>query len=94
MPAYLYILLCSDNTYFTGLTTNPERRLKQHQLGYFRNCYTYRRRPVKLCYEVYFEDFEDAARRHNQIKKWSQAKKEALIYGNHAALPPLAKKIF
>ncbi|WP_317221563.1 GIY-YIG nuclease family protein [Aestuariivivens marinum] len=45
---YVYILICSDNTYYTGMTNDLERRLNQHQQGYKIDGYTFSRRPVEL----------------------------------------------
>lgn len=44
---YVYILECSDKSYYTGITNNPERRVEQHNEGVNKNSYTYRR-PVKI----------------------------------------------
>ena len=93
MPT-LYILLCSDKTYFTGITFDLEKRVTQHQSGAFKNCYTYIRRPVKLVYFRKYTDHQKAITRYYQIKKWSQAKKEAVIHEFEAALPGFSKKKF
>ena len=90
---YIYILECSDGTYYTGSTTDLERRVQQHQSGEGAQ-YTKRRRPVKL---IYFEEFDriDAAfYREKQIQAWSRKKKQALIEGRLEELPALAKKRF
>ena len=90
---YIYILECSDGTYYTGSTTDLERRVQQHQSGEGAQ-YTKRRRPVKL---IYFEEFDriDAAfYREKQIQTWSRKKKQALIEGRLVDLPALAKKRF
>ena len=90
---YIYILECSDGTYYTGSTTDLERRVQQHQSGEGAQ-YTKRRRPVKL---IYFEEFDriDAAfYREKQIQAWSRKKKQALIEGRLVDLPALAKKRF
>ncbi|MDZ7740550.1 MAG: GIY-YIG nuclease family protein [Bacteroidota bacterium] len=47
---YVYILQCSDNSFYTGITNNLERRLKQHQAGINPDCYTFTRRPLHLVY--------------------------------------------
>ena len=49
MTCYCYIVECSDGTYYTGWTTDPERRIKQHNKGVGAK-YTSTRRPVKLVY--------------------------------------------
>jgi putative endonuclease len=76
---YVYILKCADGTYYTGITNNPERRLLQHNKGTNKNAYTYSRVPVEMKYSEQFTDFNLAIEWEKKIKKWSQAKKEALI---------------
>lgn len=50
MNYYLYILKCADNTFYTGVTNNLERRLKEHESGVNKDCYTFNRRPLKLVF--------------------------------------------
>lgn len=92
--SYVYILKCSDNTYYTGVTANLEQRIIEHQKGKHQESYTYSRRPITLVFFSEFTDINIAIEKEKQIKKWSQAKKEALIRGNYMALPNLAKKKF
>ncbi|MDX2172940.1 MAG: GIY-YIG nuclease family protein [Bacteroidota bacterium] len=54
---YLYILRCSDVTYYVGVSNNPERRLLQNNIGVNKDAYTYSRRPVELVYAESFSDF-------------------------------------
>ena len=77
---FMYILKCSDNSYYTGSTINLEKRLNEHFEGMGPN-YTKSRRPVFLAYYEIFDKIKDAARREKQIKGWSRAKKELLIKG-------------
>ena len=90
----VYILLCSDKTYYTGITSHLKKRLEQHISGYFKNSYTCSRRPVKLVYYVEFTDVQLAIDSEKKIKKWSKAKKEALIHQEFEKLPNLARKKF
>ena len=76
---YVYILKCADNSYYTGITNNPERRLKQHNKGSNKNAYTYNRLPVELVYCELFTNFDLAIEWETKIKKWGRLKKEALI---------------
>ncbi|MEP5253996.1 MAG: GIY-YIG nuclease family protein [Winogradskyella arenosi] len=92
--SYVYILKCSDNSYYTGLTSNLTNRLEQHETGKHKESYTYSRRPVQLVFYAEFTDITIAIQTEKQIKKWSRAKKEALIDGAYEALPNLAKKKF
>ncbi|WP_298156287.1 GIY-YIG nuclease family protein [Flavobacterium sp.] len=92
--SYVYILKCADETYYTGVSSNLERRLYQHQCGFFPGCYTFKRRPVELVFYCDFTDITLAISTEKQIKKWSRSKKEALIEGRYDDLPNLAKKKF
>ncbi|MGY6647495.1 GIY-YIG nuclease family protein [Wenyingzhuangia sp. IMCC45574] len=94
MIYYVYILYCSDNTYYTGITNNLNRRVEEHETGKHFNSYTSRRLPVQLVYYCSFTNPEVAIAKEKQIKKWSKAKKEALIDGEYEKLPNLAKKKF
>lgn len=91
---YVYILKCSDNSYYTGVTSRLGQRLKTHQMGKYQNSYTCRRRPVELVYKSEFTNIELAIEKEKQIKKWSRAKKEALIRNEFEKLPNLARKKF
>ena len=78
MDYYCYILKCADGTYYTGWTTDPERRMKQHNAGRGAR-YTRSRRPVELVYVEVQSDRSSAMKREYSIKKLSRAKKRALI---------------
>lgn len=91
MPLRVYILLCADNSYYTGVAKDIDYRVWQHQTGYFNDCYTFKRRPVKLVWERYFEDENEAMLYEKQIKGWSRKKKEALINNDFDELKRLAK---
>ena len=92
--SYVYILKCSDDSYYTGITSNLERRMFQHQTAFYPDCYTASRRPLELVFFAEFTDINLAIEKEKQIKKWSRAKKEALINDDYDALPNLAKKKF
>ena len=92
--SFVYILKCSDNTYYTGITSNLEKRLFQHSSGFYKNCYTFKRGPVKIVFYTEFTDIKLAIEKEKQIKKWSRVKKEALINGDYHDLVNLAKKKF
>ena len=81
MTCYCYILECADGTYYTGWTTDPERRVKQHNKGVGAR-YTKTRRPVKLVYLEEQHNRTDAMRRELAIKKLKRAQKSKLIEGN------------
>ena len=92
--SYVYILQCSDGTLYTGITSNLTQRLFQHQTGHYPDCYTFKRRPVELVFYCEFTDINLAIEKEKQIKKWSKAKKLALINDDYDALVNLAKKKF
>ncbi len=87
---YVYILKCSDKSYYTGITNDPEVRLLQHNNGINSKTYTYTRRPVEMLYCSEFTDYHDAVLWEKQIKKWTRKKKEALIKGDWDRLKELA----
>ncbi len=89
MKGWLYILECSDGSYYTGSTNNLEIRLQQHQKGEGAN-HTKKRLPVKLVYVEEFDRIDDAFYREKQIQGWRREKKEALINSQHNRLPKLA----
>ncbi len=91
---YVYILECSDGSYYTGITNNLTRRLDEHQLGRNPGSYTFLLRPVELVFYAEFSDFYAAIDKEKQIKRWSRAKKKALIEGRFDDLVNLAKKKF
>ena len=78
MPFYCYILECSDGSYYTGWTTDPERRLRQHNRGIGAR-YTRSRRPVCLAYMEEQPDRSSAMRREIRIKRMSRKRKGKLI---------------
>ncbi len=89
---YVYILKCSDETYYTGFTSNLEKRIESHQAGTYAGSYTSDKRPLELVFYAEFTTASIAIETEKQIKKWSKAKKEALINGEYEKLPNLAKK--
>jgi putative endonuclease len=91
MVAFVYILRCSDGSYYVGSTRDSlEARVGQHNDGTFGG-YTARRRPVLLVFHQEFQQITDAITAERQIKGWSRAKKEALIQGDFAGLQALAR---
>jgi putative endonuclease len=88
---HLYILKCSDGSYYTGVTNNIERRLNEHENGDDPKSYTFNKRPVKLVFTEEFSDPHVAFAKEKQIKGWSRKKKEALIRGDWEELKRLSK---
>jgi putative endonuclease len=88
---YVYILRCSDESYYVGITNDVELRVAQHNSGRSEISYTHSRLPVELMYVEPFENYDQAIAREKQIKRWSRAKKEALIKQNWEQLSKLAE---
>ena len=87
---YVYILKCSDNSYYVGSTDNLEQRVTRHNAGRGTK-WIAARLPVKLIYHEKYESQNLATKRERQIKKWSRIKKEALISDNAEKLKKLSK---
>ncbi len=88
---YVYMVECADESIYTGLTNNLDRRLKEHNFGLNDNSYTSKRRPVKLIWHQEFIQFAQAEYFENKIKRWSRAKKLALANDEYEMLPLLAE---
>ena len=67
---------------YTGFTNNIDRRYKEHQEGKNEDCYTYKRRPVKLIFSQSFNDVNQAIIFEKKIKKWGREKKLSLVKGD------------
>jgi putative endonuclease len=87
---FVYILLCKDHSYYTGVTSNLENRKHEHDTGYHPNSYTSDKRPVTLVYFEVFQDIKQAIEFEKQIKGWSRKKKQALIDNNWDKIKDLA----
>ena len=81
MAAFVYLLRCADGTFYCGWSTDPERRLRQHQAG-TASRYTRRRLPVELVYTREFETRSEAMREEIRIKRLPRAQKRALATDN------------
>jgi putative endonuclease len=77
-PYTVYILECRDGTYYTGITNDLDRRLRQHSLGQAAK-YTRGRLPVILKYTEVVESKSEALRREYEIKQLNRREKEKLI---------------
>jgi putative endonuclease len=76
---YVYILECSDSSFYIGISSNLDRRLIEHNRGLKKESYTYSRRPVVLKWMEIFTDPVQAIAIEKQLKGWSRRKKLALI---------------
>ena len=90
---WMYILQCSDGSYYVGSTTDLEKRVREHDEGRGAK-YTARRRPVKLVYAAEFASIAESYEREKQVQGWGRKKREALIRGDYDTLPELAKNDF
>ncbi len=76
---YLYILRCADGSLYTGITTDLERRTKEHNEGKAGARYTKTRRPVELIYSETADNRSVASKREATIKKMSRREKLNLL---------------
>ncbi|MEX2630746.1 MAG: GIY-YIG nuclease family protein [Tistlia sp.] len=90
MP-WVYILRCADGSYYTGLAqADLERRVAEHEAGRY-DGWTAKRRPVALVFAEEFPLAIQAIEMEERIKRWSRAKKEALIARDWERLKELAR---
>ena len=75
---FVYLIECQDGTLYTGITTNVERRFKEHTLGKG-GAYTRSKKPKKLLYTETHPNRSSALKRESEIKSWPRAKKLTLI---------------
>jgi len=78
MPWFLYVIQCSDESLYTGITTNISRRLKEHNAkkGAF---YTQNKTPVKIVYQEPMAGQSEARKREAQIKRLTRKEKLELV---------------
>ena len=89
-PGWIYILKCSDDSYYCGSTSNLEQRINEHIFHKYSG-YTSARLPIELVFSQEFSDINDTIIAERQIKGWSRKKKKALINGDFDLLHELAK---
>lgn len=90
MPAWLYILRLKSGTLYVGSTTNLNQRYMDHCSGKACRTTIYDP-PLALIHSEEFNSFSDARKREAQIKRWTKAKKEALIAGDLEKLKLLSR---
>lgn len=78
MNQYVYMIECSDGSYYTGYTNDLKKRLAAHNAGKGAK-YTKSRRPVRLIYQENFDNKKDALKREYAIKQLTRSEKETLI---------------
>lgn len=79
---FVYIVQCSDNSFYIGITSNLERRIFEHNTGINKDSYTFTIRPVELKWFEQFTNPNEAIQVEKQLKGWSRRKKIALIDEN------------
>ena len=89
--SWVYVLLCRDGSFYTGVTSMLEQRIAQHHQEAFPACYTYERRPLKVVHTSEFATAIEAISAEKTIKSWSHAKKHAFIRDDWGALQRLSR---
>ena len=90
MP-YVYILRCSDDSFYVGSTWDLERRVSEHQQG-LGAAYTRRRRPLRLVWHAAYDSVTEAYPMEKRVQGWSRAKRRALVEGRLGDLPGLSRR--
>jgi predicted GIY-YIG superfamily endonuclease len=85
---WVYVLRCADRSLYVGHTTDLEGRIDRHRAG-LASRFTASRLPITLAYSEVHATIESALERKRQLKRWTRAKKEALIAGDFALLKRL-----
>ena len=85
---FVYILRCADGSLYIGETARIADRIAQHNDG-SASAFTAQRRPIALAFNEQHQDRKRALERERQLKRWTRAKKEALIAGDLAKLKVL-----
>ena len=80
-PYYVYLLVCADGTFYTGVTTDTQRRVREHNNSLKGAKYTRARRPVSLAYEEECVSRSEAQKREYVLRKLPRAQKVSLMGG-------------
>ena len=88
---WMYMLRCSDGSFYVGHTDNLSSRIAAHERGAVASCYTFTRRPVAVVFAQDFATREEALAMERRVKGWSRAKKLALIDRDWKAISRLAR---
>ncbi|MDD5147820.1 MAG: GIY-YIG nuclease family protein [Candidatus Daviesbacteria bacterium] len=75
---YVYVLLCLDNSLYTGISNNPQQRFKDHKNGKG-GSYTRSHKPLKIVYLEKLPTKSEALKRELQIKGWSRSEKIKIL---------------
>ena len=88
---FVYILKCSDYSFYIGITNDLERRIIEHQSGKSKSSYTFSRRPIELKWYLECSEPNEAIILEKKLKGWSRRKKQALIDENWDNLVKFSK---
>lgn len=91
---FTYLLRFEDGSYYTGVTNNIDRRVREHRTCLHLDSYVSRKGSFCVVHVETFKWILDAIRREKQIQSWSRAKKDALVLGDENVMFYLAKKQF
>ncbi len=91
MKFSVYILECSDGSFYVGHTDDMRKRIAEHNVVAFQYCWTASRRPVQLVFQQLMPSRNEAFQAERQIKGWSRSKKRALIEGKWQDISTFAK---
>lgn len=90
MNWFVYILKCLDGSYYVGHTSNIDKRFVRHVTGHGAQ-HTATHPPEEIALKESFDTEQAAVAREHQLKRWSHAKKEALILGDVQRLRRLSR---
>ncbi len=79
MDWFVYILECADNSFYTGITTDLQRRVTEHNESKAGAAYTRARRPVKLVYSESCSSRSESLKREYEIRQMGRSGKEQLV---------------
>ena len=85
---YVYAVRCADGSLYLGETNDPAERVARHNDGRG-SLFTASRRPVRIVYSEAHPNRDSALARERQLKRWTRAKKEALVAGDTRLLKRL-----
>ena len=89
MDWYVYILLCDEKTFYVGLPSDVHQRVYSHKSRY--NLGTKRFSHIELVHTERYATRKESEKRETQLKRWTHAKKKALVEGNIELLKQLSK---
>jgi putative endonuclease len=86
------MLQCFDGSFYVGITSDPQKRMWEHENAVHPKAYTASRRPLKLVFASACDDIRAAIDFEKQLKRWSHKKKSALARGEIGLLKRLSRR--